>query len=117
MGRGFPETIPQRPRADRRQGFFVYGIGSTLDRLFYPEALPTPTFGAGGIFWGSLTLALLTVPVVIIATEEGLAAGAAGRSRRIPCSRCQQVRDHLEGGRAGRLPGILTVMILAMARA
>jgi hypothetical protein len=55
-------------------GFFVYLIGGGIDRIFFPEALPTPTFGTGGILWASLTLALLTVPVVIVATEEGLAA-------------------------------------------
>jgi phosphate transport system permease protein len=55
-------------------GFFVYLVGGSIDQLFYPEALPTPTYGTGGILWGALTLALLTVPVVIVATEEGLAA-------------------------------------------
>ncbi|MDO8547988.1 MAG: ABC transporter permease subunit, partial [Nitrospirales bacterium] len=55
-------------------GFFVYAIGGTIDTLFFPESLPSPTFGTGGILWASLTLALLTVPVVIVATEEGLAA-------------------------------------------
>ena len=53
-------------------GFFVYVVGGTIDELFFAEALPTPTFGSGGILWASLTLALLTVPVVIVATEEGL---------------------------------------------
>ena len=54
-------------------GFFVYLIGGGIDRLLYPEALPAPTFGTPGILWASLTLALLTLPVVIVATEEGLA--------------------------------------------
>lgn len=54
-------------------GFFVYFLGGNIDRLFYPEALPAPTFGTPGILWASLTLAILTVPVVIVATEEGLA--------------------------------------------
>jgi phosphate transport system permease protein len=49
-------------------GFFVYGVGGEMDRLFYPEALPAPTFGTPGIMWASLTLALLTLPVVIVAT-------------------------------------------------
>ncbi len=55
-------------------GFFVYLVGGSIDQLFYPEALPAPTFGTGGILWASLTLALLTVPVVVVASEEGLAA-------------------------------------------
>ena len=53
-------------------GFFVYFLGGNLDQLFYPEALPAPTFGTPGLMWASLTLALLTVPVVIVSTEEGL---------------------------------------------
>src|SRR5206468_8170611 len=55
-------------------GFFIYLVGGSIDRLFFPEALPAPTYGTGGILWASLTLALLTVPVVIVATEESLAA-------------------------------------------
>ncbi|MDX1625101.1 MAG: phosphate ABC transporter permease PstA [Wenzhouxiangellaceae bacterium] len=54
-------------------GFFVYLLGGTIDDLFYPERLPAPTFGTPGLFWASLTLALLTLPVVIVSTEEGLA--------------------------------------------
>lgn len=53
-------------------GFFVYFIGGNLDELFYAPALPSPTFGTPGLLWASLTLALLTLPVVIVATEEGL---------------------------------------------
>ena len=54
-------------------GFFVYFLGGNIDQLFFEEALPSPTMGTPGILWASLTLALLTVPVVIVATEEGLA--------------------------------------------
>ncbi|MBI2969997.1 MAG: phosphate ABC transporter permease PstA, partial [Gammaproteobacteria bacterium] len=53
-------------------GFFVYFLGSKIDQWFFPEALPAPTFGTPGLIWASLTLALLTVPVVIVSTEEGL---------------------------------------------
>ena len=53
-------------------GFFVYVLGGAIDDLFFREALPTPTFGTPGLLWASLTLAILTVPVVIVATEEGL---------------------------------------------
>jgi len=54
-------------------GFFVYFLGGNIDQLFYPEASPAPTFGTPGLMWASLTLALLTLPVVIVSTEEGLA--------------------------------------------
>ncbi|CAM3887310.1 Phosphate transport system permease protein PstA [Vibrio aerogenes CECT 7868] len=53
-------------------GFFVYTIGGSVDQLFYPERLPAPTFGTPGLLWSALTLAVLTLPVVIVATEEGL---------------------------------------------
>lgn len=53
-------------------GFFVYVVGGTLDQLFYSNELPTPTFGTPGLLWSALTLAILTLPVVIVATEEGL---------------------------------------------
>ena len=54
-------------------GFFVYVLGGSLDRIFYPEAAPAPVFGTPGLMWASLTLTILTLPVVIVATEEGLA--------------------------------------------
>ena len=53
-------------------GFFVYFMGGAIDRLYFPEALPAPTFGTPGLLWASLTLSLMTVPVVIVSTEEGL---------------------------------------------
>jgi phosphate transport system permease protein len=98
-------------------GFFVYGIGGSLDQIFYPESLPTPTFGTGGIFWGSLTLALLTVPVVIVATEEGLAAvprAVREGSLALGATKFETTWKVVVPAAA---PGILTGMILAMARA
>ncbi|MEM7027206.1 MAG: phosphate ABC transporter permease PstA [Pseudomonadota bacterium] len=53
-------------------GFFVYFVGGNIDQLFFKASLPAPTFGTPGLLWASLTLAILTVPVVIVATEEGL---------------------------------------------
>ena len=98
-------------------GFFVYLIGGTIDQLFYPEALPTPTYGTGGILWASLTLALLTVPVVIVATEEGLAAVprvTREGSLALGATKFETVARVVLPAAA---PGILTGMILAMARA
>lgn len=98
-------------------GFFVYGIGSGIDQLFFPERLPTPTFGTGGLLWASLTLALLTVPVVIVATEEAL--GAIPREMRegsyaLGSTKFQTLVRVLLPMAS---PGILTGLILAMARA
>lgn len=98
-------------------GFFVYVLGGSIDRLFFAEALPAPTFGTPGLFWASLTLAILAVPVVIVATEEGLA--------RIP----RAVREGslaLGATQAETLwkivlpmasPAMITGLILAVARA
>ena len=98
-------------------GFFVYVLGGSLDRLFFPEALPAPTFGTPGLLWASLTLALLAVPVVIVATEEGLA--------RIPLS-LREGSLALGATKAETLwkivlpmasPAMMTGLILAIARA
>ncbi len=98
-------------------GFFVYLVGGTIDRLFFPEALPTPTFGTGGILWAALTLALLTVPVVIVATEEGLAAVpriVREGSLALGATKAETTWKVVLPAAA---PGILTGVILAMARA
>jgi phosphate transport system permease protein len=98
-------------------GFFVYLVGGSIDRLFYPEALPTPIFGTGGILWAALTLALLTVPVVIVAAEEGLAAVpriVREGSLALGATKFETIRKVVLPAAA---PGILTGMILAMARA
>jgi len=98
-------------------GFFVYGVGGSIDAIFYPHRLPTPTYGTGGILWASLTLGLLTVPVVIVATEEAL--GAIPRTMRegsyaLGATRFQTLVRVLLPMAA---PGIMTGFILAMARA
>jgi phosphate transport system permease protein len=97
--------------------FFVYLIGGTIDKIFYAESLPTPTFGTGGILWAALTLALLTVPVVIVAAEEGLAAVpriVREGSLALGATKFETIRRVVVPAAA---PGILTGMILAMARA
>jgi phosphate transport system permease protein len=97
--------------------FFVYLIGGTIDHIFYAESLPAPTFGTGGILWAALTLALLTVPVVIVAAEEGLAAVpriVREGSLALGATKFETIRRVVVPAAA---PGILTGMILAMARA
>ncbi len=98
-------------------GFFIYGIGHSIDTLFFPERLPTPTFGTGGLLWASLTLALLTVPVVIVSTEEALGAIPAemrAGSYALGATKFQTLVRILLPMAS---PGILTGLILAMARA
>ncbi|WP_045212675.1 phosphate ABC transporter permease PstA [Desulfonatronovibrio magnus] len=98
-------------------GFFIYFLGGNIDQIFYPEALPAPTFGTPGLLWSSLTLALLTLPVVIVATEEGLT--------RIPRS-IREGSLALGATKAETLwrtviplatPAMMTGLILAVARA
>jgi phosphate transport system permease protein len=98
-------------------GFFVYFLGGNIDQMFYREGLPSPTFGTPGLFWVSLTLALLTLPIVIVSTEEGLA--------RIP-STIRQGSLALGATKAETLwkvivplatPAMMTGLILAIARA
>jgi phosphate transport system permease protein len=98
-------------------GFFVYVLGGSLDTLLFPEALPAPTFGTPGLLWASLTLAILAVPVVIVATEEGLA--------RIPRS-LREGSLALGATKSETLwkivlpmasPAMMTGLILAVARA
>ncbi len=98
-------------------GFFVYVLGGSIDRLFFAEALPAPTFGTPGLMWASLTLAILAVPVVIVATEEGLA--------RIPRA-LREGSLALGATKAETLwkvvlpmasPAMMTGLILAVARA
>jgi phosphate transport system permease protein len=97
-------------------GFFAYFLGGTIDQLFFPERLPSPTFGTGGLLWSSLTLALLTVPVVIVATEEALAAVPRSmREGSLACGASKwQTIQRIVLPRA--MPGIMTGIILAMAR-
>ena len=96
-------------------GFFVYVLGGGVDKLFYGDH-EGPVFGTGGILWASLTLALMTVPVVIVATEEALAAVSRGvREGSLACgaSKWQTIQRVVLPAAA---PGIITGMILAMAR-
>jgi phosphate transport system permease protein len=96
--------------------FFVYYVGGNIDRWWFPDKLPTPTYGTPGIMWASLTLALLTLPVVIVATEEALSAVPRGvREAALACgaSKWQTIQRVVL---PASLPGILTGVILAMAR-
>jgi phosphate transport system permease protein len=97
-------------------GFFCYLMGGTIDSIFFQAKLPSPTFGTGGIMWASLTLALLTLPVVIVATEESLAAVPSSmRDGSYGCGASKwQTIQRIVLPRA--MPGIMTGMILAMAR-
>lgn len=98
-------------------GFFVYFVGGHVDDLFFAHRLPEPTWGTGGVLWASLTLALLTVPVVIVSTEEGLSAipgGIREGSVGLGATKLQTLTRVLLPMAS---PGIMTGFVLSMARA
>ncbi len=97
--------------------FFIYQVGGSIDELLFADRLPTPTFGTGGVLWASLTLALLTVPVVVVATREGLLAVPRNwrdGSLALGATRWQTLKHIIL---PAATPGILTGLILAVSRA
>lgn len=98
-------------------GFFIYLAGGEIDRLFYAESLPAPTFGTPGLLWASLTLALLTLPVVIVATEEGLGNIPASLREASLALGATQFETLWRVVLPLARPSMLTGLILAVARA
>lgn len=98
-------------------GLFVHAIGGSVDHLFFAERLPAPTFGSGGLLWAALTLALLTVPVVVVSIEQGLARiprGLRDGSLALGATRGETLWNLLL---PMARPALLTALILAIARA
>lgn len=95
--------------------FFIYFVGGQIDDWFYPDSRE-PVYKSGGILWASLTLALLTVPVVIVATEEALAAVPRGMREAALASGASKWQMIQRVVLPASVPGILTGVILAMAR-
>jgi phosphate transport system permease protein len=98
-------------------GFFVYAVGGSIDQLFFSASLPNPTFGTGGLLWASLTLALMTVPVVIVATEEGLSAVPVEYREGSLGLGATKLESLMRVVLPCAMPGILTGLILAVSRA
>ncbi len=99
-------------------GFFIIFLGGKLDHWLYPECAGIePVFGQGCILWASLTLGLLTIPVVIVSTEEALRAiprGMREGSYAMGATKLQTLWRVLIPMAS---PGMMTGFILAMARA
>jgi ABC-type phosphate transport system permease subunit len=97
-------------------GIVVLLVKTPIFHGLYEARLPNPTFGKGCLLWAACTLALLTLPVVIVATEEALAAVPNSlREGSYACGagKWQTIeRIVLPYAR----PGIITGFILAMAR-
>ncbi|RMG46751.1 MAG: phosphate ABC transporter, permease protein PstA [Acidobacteria bacterium] len=94
-------------------GFFVQFIGAGIDRVLYGGEL---VFGQPAIIWAALTLALLTLPVIIVATEEALRAvpqDLRDASLALGATRWQTISRVVL---PQALPGIITGMILTISR-
>lgn len=98
-------------------GFFVYTIGGSIDSLFYTERLPAPTFGTPGLLWSALTLAVLTLPVVIVTTEEGLTRIPSSVRHGSLALGATQFETLWRVILPMATPAIITGLILAIARA
>ena len=95
-------------------GFFINFIGRNLDRLLQN---PGPVWGQPAVLWAALTLALMTMPVVIVATEESLKAIPAGLREASLALGATKLETILRIVLPQALPGIMTGAILAVSRA
>ena len=97
-------------------GFFISFVGGNLDALFRPSN-SEPVWGKPAIIWASLTLAVMTLPVVIVATEEALRAISPGLREASLALGATKLQTILRIVLPNALPGILTGGILAVSRA
>jgi phosphate transport system permease protein len=96
-------------------GFFINYVGQGLDRMLYPSS-QNPVWGKPAIIWAALTLAVLTLPVVIVATEEALKAIPQGLREASLALGATKLETILRIVIPQALPGILTGGILAVSR-
>lgn len=97
-------------------GFFINFVGQGLDTVLSPEKAE-PVWGKPALLWASLTLAVMTLPVVIVATEEALRAIPAGLREASLALGATQLETVWKIVLPQALPGILTGGILAVSRA
>lgn len=97
-------------------GFFINYLGGHLDAWFRPSGAP-PLWGKGAILWASLTLAVMTLPVVIVATEEALRAIPHGLREASLALGATKLETIWKIVLPQALPGIMTGAILAVGRA
>lgn len=97
-------------------GFFIGFVGENLDALLYSES-PRAVWGKVGLLWASLTLAVMTLPVVIVATEEALRSIPLGLREASLALGATKLQTLVRIVLPNALPGILTGGILAVSRA
>src|ERR1700730_16961098 len=97
-------------------GFFVRFIGKGMDGLLY-SGKGAIVWGQPAILWASATLAVMTLPVVIVATEESLKAIPQGLREASLALGATKLETIVRIVLPQALPGILTGGILAISRA
>ena len=97
-------------------GFFINFIGHDMDAILHPDS-STPIWGKPAILWASMTLAVMTLPVVIVATEEALKAIPQGLREASLALGATKLETIIKIVVPQAMPGILTGAILAIGRA
>lgn len=96
-------------------GFFINFVGQHMDQVIYPGK-SEPIWGKPAIIWAALTLAILTLPVVIVATEEALKAIPSGLREASLALGATKLQTVIRIVIPQAMPGILTGSILAVSR-
>jgi phosphate transport system permease protein len=97
-------------------GFFIGFIGKHMDEILHP-GIAQPIWGKPALLWASMTLAVMTLPVVIVATEESLKAIPQGLREASLALGATKLQTIIRIVLPQALPGILTGAILAISRA
>jgi len=97
-------------------GFFINFVGQHMDAVMHPDAA-NPIWAKPAIIWASLTLAVMTLPVVIIATEESLRAIPQGLREASLALGATKLETIIQVVLPQAMPGIMTGGILAVSRA
>jgi phosphate transport system permease protein len=97
-------------------GFFINFLGRHMDALLHPDSA-NPVWGKPALIWASLTLAVMTLPVVIIATEESLRAIPQGLREASLALGATKLETIFKIVLPQAMPGIMTGGILAISRA
>ena len=95
-------------------GFFIGFVGSGIDSMFFDSA--RPVWGQPAIIWAALTLSILTLPVVIISTEEALRTIPVELREASYALGATKLQTVVRVIIPQALPGILTGSILAVSR-
>jgi len=97
-------------------GFFIGFVGGGMDALLHPDN-PKPVWGKAALIWASMTLAVMTLPVVIVATEEAMRAIPLGLREASLALGATKLQTIVKIVLPNALPGIMTGGILAVSRA